>query len=362
MGSLHAVIMAGGSGTRFWPASRQRRPKQFLPLARGQLLIRAALERLIGLCPVERTWIVTNPQQAKLLGKLLLDFPSSQVLIEPEPRDTAPCIALATATIAARDPAASMVVMPADHVIAPVATFQQLVRRAEALAADDRTLVTFGIAPKHPATGYGYIECGESIDSQAPPAFVAKRFREKPDLATARQFVAAGNFRWNSGIFVWTVAGIRAAMAASNPELAAGSEALSPLLAKGDKRAIGKAWKALPKISIDYGVMEKAQRIAVVAADLAWDDVGSFPALTSVGDVDAHGNAAVLSGGAQQALLESAGNIVYAEGERTVALFGVRDLVVVAVGDAVLVCPKERAADLKVLVEHLRATGRSDLL
>lgn len=362
MGSLHAVIMAGGSGTRFWPASRQRRPKQFLPLCRGQLLIRATLDRLVGLCPVERTWIVTNPQQAKALGKLLLDFPSSQVLVEPEARDTAPCVALATAHIAARDPAATMLVMPADHVITPVDAFQRLLRRGAELCADDRTLVTFGVKPTHPATGYGYIECGERIDAAEPAALLARRFREKPDLATARQFVAAGNFRWNSGIFAWTVNGIRRAMADANAELAAGTEAMLQAAQKGDRRASTRAFKLLPKTSIDYGVMEKCKRIAVVAADVGWDDVGSFPALTAVGDTDAAGNTAVLSAGAQQTLLESAGNIVYAEGERTVALFGVRDLVVVAVDDAVLVCPKDKANDLKALIEHLRAQGRQDLL
>ena len=362
MSSLHAVIMAGGSGTRFWPASRQKRPKQFLPLARGQLLIRATLERLVGLCPVERTWIVTNPQQAKTLGKLLLDFPSAQILVEPEPRDTAPCVALATAAIAARDPAATMVVMPADHVIAPVDQFQKLLRRGAELAADDRTLVTFGITPNHPATGYGYIECGAPIDGNSPPAFVASRFREKPDLATARQFLAAGNFRWNSGIFVWTAAGIRAAMAAGNPALADGTTALLAALQRGDKRAVTRIWKTLPKTSIDFGVMEHAKHIAVVAAELQWDDVGSFPALTAVGERDAAGNTSLLTGGAQQSCLDARDNIIYAEGERTVALFGVRDLVVVAVGDAVMVCPKDRANDLKALVEHLRASGRTDLL
>ncbi|MCU0866293.1 MAG: sugar phosphate nucleotidyltransferase [Planctomycetes bacterium] len=362
MSSLHAVIMAGGSGTRFWPASRQRRPKQFLPLARGQLLIRATLERLQGLCPVERTWIVTNPQQGKALGKLLLDFPSAQILIEPEPRDTAPCVALATAAIAARDPGATMVVMPADHVIAPVDAFQRLLRRGAELCADGRTLVTFGIAPTHPATGYGYIECGERLDQGTPTAFLARRFREKPDRATAEQFLAAGNFRWNSGIFAWTTDGIRAAMAAGNPALADGTTALLAAVQRGDRRAITRVFKALPKTSIDYGVMEKAPRIAVVDAALQWDDVGSFPALTAVGDRDAAGNVSLLTGGAQQACLDAADNIVYAEGERTVALFGVRDLVVVAVGDAVMVCPKHRADDLKQLVEHLRATGRTDLL
>lgn len=362
MRPLHAVVMAGGSGTRFWPASRQRRPKQFLPLARGESLIRATLRRVEGLCPIERTWIVTNPQQAKALGKLLLDFPSAQVIVEPEARDTAPCIALAAATIAARDPDATMLVMPADHLIEPVDAFQRMVARGAALAADDRTLVTFGVTPDHPATGFGYLECGRALDDRTPPAYAAVRFREKPDLATAQAFLAAGTFRWNSGIFVWTVTGLCAAMAAGNRELAQGTEALRTAIQRGDKRAIGRLFKALPKTSIDYGIMETAAHVAVVAADLQWNDVGSFPALAAVGAADGQGNHALCTAGAQLATLGSTGNLVYAEGERTVALFGVRDLVVVAVGDAVLVCPRDRANDLKAMVEHLRQTGRTDLL
>ena len=359
MRSLHAVIMAGGSGTRFWPASRIGRPKQFLPLAQGVPLLQATLARIAGLCPPERTWIVTTADQAKLVRRLLPGFPRGQIIVEPEARDTAPCMALATATIAARDANATLLVLPADHVITPRAAFHRLVRRGAALAQDDRTLVTFGVAPTHPATGYGYIECGARLDGKTPAAFAARRFREKPDLATARRFLRAGTFCWNSGIFVWTVPAIRAAMAATNPELARGyADWIAAKTAKG--RAL--AFRSLPKTSIDYGVMEHAPHVAVVHAELHWDDVGSFSALPTVGVTDRDRNTAVLGRGARQLPLQSHGNIVYAEGARTVALFGVDDLVVVAVDDAVLVCPKARAADLKSLVAHLRAQGRADLL
>lgn len=362
MTDLHAVIMAGGSGTRFWPASRKKRPKQFLPLADGVPLIQAAVERMRGLCAAENIWIVTNPVQARVLPKVLPSFPREQVIVEPEARDTAPCVALATATVQARSPDATMVVLPADHVITPVDAFQQLLRRGAAIAADGATLVTFGIAPTHPATGYGYIECGSPLDGDRPEALRGVRFREKPDRATAEQFVAAGNFLWNSGIFVWSMAAIRAAMAAGSPDLDAATAAMLQGLQQGKRPAVARAFRRAPKTSIDYAVMEKAPKVAVVRADVRWDDVGSFPALDAVGQKDDRGNVAVLHGGATKIACESAGNVVYAEGKRTVALFGVRDLVVVAVGDAVMVCPKDRAGDLKVLVEQVKNEGRIDLL
>ena len=362
MSSLHAVIMAGGSGTRFWPASRATRPKQFLPLAHGKVLIQATVDRLAGLCDRDHVWIVTNPVQARALAKILPEFPRDHILVEPEARDTAPCVALATATIAAMDPHATMVVLPADHVIEPVAEFHRMLERAVAIAADDETLVTFGIKPLHPATGYGYIECGARHDDREPRAFACKRFREKPDLATAKQFLAQGGFLWNSGIFVWTVPAIRRAMTHGNEALGAACDRMLAAIGKGKRALVTRTFKQAPKTSIDYAVMEKAAKVAVVEATVKWDDVGSFPAIESVGTGDDARNFSLLVSGASKIALHSQGNIVYAEGKRTVALFGVQDLVVVAVGDAVMVCPKDRAGDLKALVEHVRAQGRTDLL
>jgi mannose-1-phosphate guanylyltransferase len=362
MSSLHAVIMAGGSGTRFWPASRAVRPKQFLPLAHGKLLIQATIDRLAGLCDKDNVWIVTNAVQARGLTKILPDFPRDRIVIEPEARDTAPCVALATATIANADPRATMIVLPADHVIEPVPEFHRMLQRGAAIAADDETLVTFGIQPTYPATGYGYIECGAPHDRGEPRAFACKRFREKPDLATAQQFLADGGFLWNSGIFVWTVPAIRRAMANGNEALGAVCDRLVAAVGKGQRSQITRTFKQAPKTSIDYAVMEKAEKIVVVTATVKWDDVGSFPAIESVGVGDDARNFALLTAGASWLTLHSQGNVVYAEGKRTVSLFGVQDLVVVAVDDAVLVCPKNRAADLKTLVEHVRAQGRTDLL
>lgn len=362
MSSLRAVVMAGGSGTRFWPASRTARPKQFLPLAHGKPLIEATLERLHGLIDPEHVWVATNKKQAKALTKLLPNLPKERLILEPEARDTGPCIALATASIAATAPDATIVVLPADHLLEPTDAFQAMLRAGQALAADGETLVTFGITPTFAATGYGYIECGEPLPGTPLPAFRAARFREKPDAATARQFVDAGTFLWNSGIFVWTVAAIRRAMERTEPQLAAAMAAMTAAVHKREKAALTRAFLQAPVRSIDFAVMEKADRVVVVQAPLRWNDVGSFPALGSVAPADEAGNVCVLAGGAAKLLLESRDNIVYADGDRTVALFGVNDLVVVAVDDAVLVCPKHKAQDLKALVEHVRAAGRADLL
>lgn len=362
MSNLHAVIMAGGSGTRFWPASRTGRPKQFLPLAGGVPLLQATIDRLHGVVEPDHVWIVTNPVQAASLPGLLPDFPSDHVLVEPEARDTAPCVALATAVLGARDPDATMALLPADHVIAPTGAFHALLRRGADIAADGTSLVTFGIAPDHPATGYGYIETGDRLDDREPAAFEVRRFREKPDRRTAEQFVADGGFLWNSGIFVWSRQAILSAMEAGEPGLHRSALAMEAAARGSDGRALEEAFRTAPRTSIDYAVMERAPRIAVVRAELEWNDLGSFLALDAVAGRDDQGQVAALYDGAKLVQRGSRGCTVYAEGERTVALLGAEDLVVVAVEDAVLVMPRRRAGELKDLVEQLRAEGRTDLL
>lgn len=361
-GPVHAVVMAGGSGTRFWPASRLRRPKQFLPLADGAPLLCATLDRLRGLVPPDRVWIVTNPAQLPGLRRLLPKFPAARILVEPEPRDTAPCLALAVAAIGNQDPAARLVLLPADHRIAPVTRFQRILRRGLELCRDDRRLVVFGIRPTFPATGFGYIQRSAALDRKQPAAHAVRRFREKPSLATAKRLLARGDHLWNSGMLAGSVAALRAAMAAHCGPLHAATDQLAAALAAGSRRRLVQAFAAAPRTSIDYAVLEHCADLAVVEAALDWDDVGSLPALAAIGDRDRDQNAAVLATGASLLQLGSRDNLVYAEGPRTVALFGVADLVVVAVDDAVLVCPRHRAQDLKQLVEHVRAAGRGDLL
>ncbi|MEC8653574.1 MAG: mannose-1-phosphate guanylyltransferase [Planctomycetota bacterium] len=362
MGSLHAVIMAGGSGTRFWPASRQSRPKQLLPLCDGEPMIRAAVARVSSCCSPAHTWIVTHEAQRAATLALLPDFPKEQVILEPEARDTAPCVALAVAAISARDPDATIVVLPADHAIEPVSEVARMLERAAGIAADGQTIVTFGVPPSYPATGYGYIELGQARDAAAPRAFAVTQFREKPDLATAERFVREARHWWNTGIIVFQARAMLEQMRRHCPELAAATEGMARASASGDADALATAFRAAPKTSIDFAVMEKADALAVVECTASWDDVGGFAALTRVLDADDQGNHRSLHGEAAAQLVESEGNVVYAEGPRTVTLFGVEGLVVAAVGDAVLVCPKDRAEELKKVVEQLRATGREDLL
>jgi mannose-1-phosphate guanylyltransferase len=359
--SLHAVIMAGGSGTRFWPASRRTRPKQFLPLAGGRSLLQATIDRLQDLTGSERTWIVTNPEQATTIHQVLNGFPEDHVIVEPEARDTAPCVALAAAAIEAREPGATMAVMPADHVIEPPHAFHQLLRRAAALAGSGNQLVTFGLAPKLAATGFGYIQPGEPIDAQDPPAFRVARFVEKPDRAAAEALVKSGAL-WNSGIFVWNYQALTAAMKTGHPLLLQCTEAMLESTRAGDTAALHAHFRKAPKTSIDFALMEKARDILLVRADLSWSDLGSFLALDMVGETTPGQNVTFTAGGARTFLEDTTGCVVYGEGRRTISLFGAKDLVVVAVDDAVLVCPKDRAEDLKTLIQALRDAGREDLL
>ena len=353
--------MAGGSGTRFWPASRRTRPKQFLPLAHGKTLIQATVERAQHCVGTDRTWIITNPVQAEGLPGLLDDFPSTQVIVEPEPRDTAPCISLAAATIEARDPGATIAVMPADHLIEPVEQFNTALQTADSLARAGDALVTFGIKPHYAATSFGYIELGNE-HSDAPDAYEVLRFREKPDQNTADTFYESESFLWNSGIFVLNYASLTRAMGIANRDLLESTEAILEAIKKDDIGGVEDAFRSAPPTSIDYAVMEKTDRVLVLRAGFSWNDLGSFAALDVLVDKDPAKNVILNLEGPDAVVHDSENCTIYSEGKHTVALFGVRDLVVVNTGDAVLVCPRDRADNLKELIQGLRRAGREDLL
>lgn len=356
---LHAVIMAGGSGTRFWPKSRAAVPKQLLSLVTDRALIVETAARLEGLVPPSRIRVITNAAYADAVRRLLPEVPAGNVVAEPCGRDTAPCIGLAAELLRREDQDAVMAVLAADHVVDPPDGFRRTLSRAAALLAQEPDLlVTFGVPPTRPATGYGYLEQGaRGGEVDGAGWYRVGAFREKPDEATAREFVTAGTFRWNSGIFVFRADQILRRIARDLPELAAKLPAVADELLRDG--AISEAtFSALPKISIDYGIMEKDDRVAMIDTAFSWDDVGSFAALERVLPGDAAGNRVV----GDACLVDARDNVVLSEGGHLVGVLGVEGLVVVHTPDATLVCRKEDAERVKAMVEAVKASGRSDRL
>jgi mannose-1-phosphate guanylyltransferase len=345
---LHAVVMAGGSGTRFWPASRRARPKQFLPISGGQPMIAETCARLAGLVPLERTLVVTAESQVPLVRRALPDLPPENVLAEPEPRNTAPAVAWAAEELARRAGDCVHVVLPSDHVIRPTEAFQRGLCAAAEEARAEEVLVVFGVRPGHPATGYGYIEAGAKLrERQGAPVLSVTRFVEKPDHARAQRFLDSGRFLWNSGMFVWRTSTIRSALARHAPAIARGFERV----AAGE--SLARVYAGLPSAAVDTAVLERADNVHLLPIDYTWSDVGSWTALCELQQADGNGNWPTLSAGAALAVEDSSGCLVYAEGQELVALVGVRDLVVVRAGDATLVCSRERAQEVKKIVERL---------
>jgi mannose-1-phosphate guanylyltransferase len=358
---LHAIIMAGGSGTRFWPRSRRDRPKQLLRLAGESTMLQQTVARIEGLVPSERTFIITGADQAAATRSQLPDLPASNVVAEPAPRDTAPCVALAAGIVASKDAEGTMIVMPADHVIEPVDAFVTSVRAAvEEVEADPTALVTFGITPNRPETGYGYIERGPLLESRlGVPVYRVLQFREKPDLATAERFLAAGTFFWNSGIFVWKARTILDAIDEHRPALGSGFAPIRRALGTPDEpEALARHFPALERVPIDKAVMEHAPNVRVLGVPYNWNDVGDWRSLASLLESDGAGNAVQ----GHVVARDTRGSIIVSDDGGLVATLGVEDLVVVHSGKATLVARKDRLDDLKALVESLAKAGYGEHL
>jgi mannose-1-phosphate guanylyltransferase len=355
---LYAVVMAGGSGTRFWPLSRRSRPKQLLPFAQGRSLLAATVERLAPLVPPERTFVVTTAEVLAAVRAELPDLPERNILAEPVGRDTAPCVGWVAWRLARAKPDAVMVVLPADHVIPDGPALRTALAAAAATAAARGGLVTLALRPARADTGFGYLELGEVVSAAAGrPVHVVKRFFEKPTRERAEAFVASGKHAWNSGMFAWTVTAIQAAIREHLPELAAGlDELMTAVDTEGESEALRRHYPALPRISVDFGVLEKAAAVWAVGVDFAWSDVGSWAGLF---EVLPSGEGGVAMG--DVIALDSDGSVLVSDGP-LVAVAGVRDLVVVATRDVVLVVPREQAQRVKELVARLREVGREDLL
>ncbi len=328
-------------------------PKQAMRIAGGESLFARTVRRVAGLVPPERIYVVTNADQADLLASQAGDVPRANIIGEPVARDSAPAALLAAAITLDRDADAVNVVMPADHLISPVERFHAAVRRAARLAERGR-LVTFGIRPAYGATGFGYIERGER-DAEVDGAWDALAFREKPDEKTAREYVASGDYYWNSGVFVWRA---DAVLDAARQYAGGHYDAIRPLGARfGQARfdeALAQAYEPLRKVSIDYAVMEQATNISVVEADFNWSDVGSHVALRDLAECDDAGNVSL----GLARVIESRDCVVAGEDGHLLAVFGCEGMVVIQTGDATLVCPASRAQDLKRLVASLEADAK----
>ena len=357
----HAVIMAGGSGTRFWPASRRNRPKQLLPIGGETPLLSRTVERLGGLVPPERTWIVTTEPLVPAVRELLPEIPAGNVLGEPAGRDTAACAGYAAARLRAADPEATCIVLPADHVIGDEAAFRAALEAGAGHVEREGGLLTFGLRPTRPETGYGYLRLGPAAaELDGHTVHRLERFVEKPDEATARRYLEEGAYLWNSGMFVWRAADLLEEIARQLPELARGLEALAAAFGTPEEAEVLHAvYPALPRTSVDFGIMEGARLVWCIPVAFPWSDVGSWHAAWEVAKRDGDGNAArgrVLLDGARGCLAVSEA------GGPAVVLSGVEDLVVVATSDAVLVVPREAAQRVKAVVDALRRMGWDDLL
>lgn len=354
MKDAFAVIMAGGRGERFWPLSTSAKPKQTLSLVGGKPLITLAVERLDGLIKPENILVVTTADLVNGIRKTVRSIPAANVVGEPTGRDTAAAIALASALVRRRSSTGVLAVLTADHVVSPKSVFQKTMRACLRVAARKEVLITIGVPPDRPATGYGYIETGRSVGSVGPTElYRTRRFVEKPDLRTAERYLATGRYFWNSGMFVWSVAAIQTAFRQHRPQFYRMARRIEPLIGTLQfQKTLTREYTRLEKISIDYAVMEKSRNILMARCNFAWDDVGTWAALERHFKKDSRDNTVI--GKCEN--VDSTGNIVVSH-DRLTGLVGVNDLVVVQAPGATLVCRKNRAEDVKKFVRLLSAAG-----
>lgn len=358
--AMHAVILAGGSGTRLWPCSQRRYPKQFLDLLGRLSLLQATQARLLPLVSAEHTLVVTGEEYFNLVRKQLPAVPLANILVEPVPRGTAAAIGLAAVALRRHDPAAVMAVLPADHTIADAAQLRTILDASEGPARAG-WLVTIGIPPTSPETGYGYIEHGEPIPNPLPTeikAFRVNRFVEKPDRTAAEALLATERYTWNSGMFVWSAGRILDELAEHMPELHAGLAGIEQSLGTSQEvDTMQRIWHRLANQTIDYGVLEKSQRVAMIPADVGWNDVGSWDAVYDLLPHDDDGNAVI----GRHVSLDTGGSLIVGS-NRVVVTLGMTDTVIVETEESILVCPRSRSQEVKKLVATLEAQGLADLL
>ena len=363
---LHAIIMAGGTGTRFWPASTADTPKQLLSLVGRESMLRQTFDRLGDLAPQERSLVVTNRRLVDAVRRDLPELPAASVVGEPCKRDTAPCIGLAALLVSRDDPEATMAVMPADHVIRPAEQFQAAIRRAaELVDQSPNRIVTFGIKPTYPAEIFGYIHRGEGIEglgsgtTRLAGAYHVQRFEEKPDADTAKKYLASGEFYWNSGIFVWRAATILDALGERQPEMLGHLEAIVASWDTPERDEVfDREFAAIEPISVDYAVMEHAEDVVVIEAPYDWDDLGGWQSLSRLAGTDKDGNTIV----GRHLNLDTTGTIVRTDDEHLVVTLGLTDFIVVHTPKATLVASKHDEERIREVVKELKARGWDEYL
>ncbi|HXH47795.1 MAG TPA: mannose-1-phosphate guanylyltransferase [Terriglobia bacterium] len=355
---LYVVIMAGGSGTRFWPLSRRKTPKQLLNLFGGATLLEQTVERVRGIVPPERIYIFTNSLVRRQMVRLLPNIPERQIVAEPAQRNTAPTIGLAANEILRRDPQGIMVILPADHVIRKPGAFRNALKAGCRWAEAEGRSVVLGIQPKRPETGYGYIRLGGSAKNTGGDKILrVETFVEKPTLPVARRYVASKRYLWNAGMFIWRASTLAANLRRFQPAMAAGLGQIAAAGGIDNPRALKRLFPELEKISIDYALMEKVDKVFAVAADIGWSDVGSWAVVYDLHAKDSDGNVRPEN----SLCIDSKGNMLVGGGKILVTI-GVENLVIVETGDALLVCAREQSQKVGKAVQELERRGRKSLL
>lgn len=357
MANTYVVIMAGGSGTRFWPFSRVEKPKQFLDvLGVGQTLLQMTFDRFKGLTDISKIYIVSNSRYKDLILEQLPEMTEEQILLEPFQRNTAPCIAYASYKIAKDDPKAYIIVSPADHIIFKQSVFTSLVETALVSASEDEKLVTIGVEPSRPETGYGYIQYIEDPDSEVKKV---KTFTEKPEADLAIKFVESGEFVWNAGIFVWSASAIKNAFANFLPEMdEIFNDITSDFYTHNEQSAVDQAYAQCKNISIDYGIMEKSTNVYVVLGDFGWSDLGSWRSLYEVSDKDENNNMVK----ANAMIYDSKNCTINGPKNKLIVVSGIDNCLITDHGNAILICSKEKGTELKAIVHDIQTSKNTGFL
>lgn len=358
---VYAVIMAGGSGVRFWPKSRKKQPKPFLNFISDKTMIQSTVQRIESLVPLQNILVSMNADHEKIVLEQLPAIPGENIILEPAVKNTAPCIGLMALIVQHREPDAVMLVLPSDHWINDDKQFCEELKIAAERAAMEETLITFGNKPTYPETGYGYVQCGTKINMESYPGcefYKVEKFEEKPGLEQAKKFIKDGNYYWNGGTFVWKASVILSEIEKYLPELYNGLMKIKECLGKdNEKDEIKKIFETFTSESIDYGVMEKTDRAEMIITKAGWGDVGSWKSLENYLEKDDSGNIT-----SKKHILIDTDNSIIEGDKRLIAAIGLKDMVIVDTEDILLICPKDRSQEVKKLVERLKEEGREEYL